>query len=65
MFVWVKLMFRFSCRFLGVNTVVAYQRAKVSGLNIVGSVTTVCGSVESNKVGKETVPVHKPLVKPI
>lgn len=50
-------------RFLGVNTAVAYQRAKVSGLNIVGAVATVSGSVENHET--ETVPVHKTINRAI
>lgn len=41
------------------NTVVAYNRAKVSGINIMGSVPTMSAVVESQK----PEPVHQPSLK--
>ncbi|KAL0276682.1 UNVERIFIED_CONTAM: hypothetical protein PYX00_004198 [Menopon gallinae] len=55
------LVWYICARFLGVNTAIAYQRAKVSGLNIVGSVATVSETVETKDT--EPVPVHGQTVK--
>lgn len=44
-----SLIFAVDFRFLGVNTAEAYQRARVSGISIMGNVTTVSGSVSSGK----------------
>ncbi|KAK6622521.1 hypothetical protein RUM44_002333 [Polyplax serrata] len=54
------LVWYICARFLGMNTVVAYNRAKVSGINILGSVPTMSAVVD----GKEPEPqVHKQPMK--